>query len=181
VQEQENSQALTGMVTQANNAYQDISNERDSWDAGGSRYQQKEAQDAYNEKMAKLGRDELDWQLDNVTGSGAYGWMDYASSIVGGGISGFNLGNSISGALDFAGKKPAAELDFSQNYSVDSYLENTLGSLSPSPYDLSNLYSLDNFYGNTQNNSAGSPFQLNSFNGLGGQQFPWDIPWTASN
>jgi hypothetical protein len=120
VQERENSQALTGMVTQANNAYQDISRERDSWDTGGYRYQMKEAQDAYNKKMAALGRTEFQWQMDNVTGSGAYGWMDYASDIIGGGVSGFNLGNKIDGAVDYMNGR-GAPLD------ITSYLEKTLG------------------------------------------------------
>jgi hypothetical protein len=41
----------------------DISRERASWDAGGSRYQQKAAQDEYNFKMAKLGQSAIDWQI----------------------------------------------------------------------------------------------------------------------
>jgi len=51
------------MITQANNAYEDISHERDSWDPGGYRYQEKTAQNDYNKKLAKMGQNKFNWQL----------------------------------------------------------------------------------------------------------------------
>jgi hypothetical protein len=66
LQLQSNDLSLQGMITQGNNAMADITRERNSWDAGGYRYSQKQAQDEYNLAMAQLGQQNFDWQIDQA-------------------------------------------------------------------------------------------------------------------
>ncbi|GHV91612.1 hypothetical protein AGMMS50268_21150 [Spirochaetia bacterium] len=92
LQNQQNRQMLTGMTTQAGNALTDIRNERSSWDAGGYRYQQKEAQDTYNRKMAELGQADFDWRIADA----APGPMDYLVNMFSGASSGLSMAGSFS-------------------------------------------------------------------------------------
>jgi hypothetical protein len=98
LQYQQNDQALSGMITQANRGMQDIRRERASWDAGGYRYESKAAQDSYNRQMADLGQDEFDWAIAHASSP-----EDYAVSILGGASSGLSLASSLYGAMDFMG------------------------------------------------------------------------------
>jgi hypothetical protein len=105
LQQQSNDLSLQGMLTQANNAMADITRERDSWDAGGYRYNQKEAQDAYNLSMAQLGQDNFDWQIeqadwgpDLLTGS-----LNLLTGGLQGASSGLSLWNSWNYASQFTG------------------------------------------------------------------------------
>ncbi|MDR1109059.1 MAG: hypothetical protein LBL19_08500 [Spirochaetaceae bacterium] len=98
LQYQQNDQALSGMITQANRGVQDISRERASWDAGGYRYESKAAQDSYNRQMAEMGQSEFDWAIANASSP-----EDYAMSILGGASSGLSLASSLYGAMDFMG------------------------------------------------------------------------------
>jgi hypothetical protein len=90
LQNQQNAQSLTAMMSQANNASQDIRRETESWMPGGYRAQEKAAQDEYNRKMADLGQSNFDWQISAATP----GWMDYAGAILGGTSSALGLANS---------------------------------------------------------------------------------------
>jgi hypothetical protein len=88
LQEQQNALGLAGLAAEASNARQDLDRERASWSAGGFRYESKQAQDAYNESIAKLGQTDFDWRIDNATA----GWEDYLLGAFGGASSGMFLG-----------------------------------------------------------------------------------------
>ena len=94
IQERQNSQALSGMVGQANNAMQDIARERASWDAGGWRYEEKAAQDTYNKGMADLGQSSMQWQQDYLNRADVQA-LNYITDIHGGMSSGWSMGTSI--------------------------------------------------------------------------------------
>jgi hypothetical protein len=91
LQNRQNDLALTSLTTQATNSLNDISRERDSWEAGGSRYQQKAAQDKYNLKMAKLEESNFDWELAQAQPNG----MDYLSAGMSGLSSGMGFGQQV--------------------------------------------------------------------------------------
>jgi hypothetical protein len=91
IQNQRNDQALRGLTTEADNAMADIVHERNSWDPGGHRFQQKEAQDAYALGMARLEQGNYDWQLDQSKPA----FLDYATGVLGGASSGMSLANSM--------------------------------------------------------------------------------------
>jgi hypothetical protein len=90
LQRQNNDLSLSGMVAQGNNAMADINREKASWDAGGYRYSQKEAQDEYNLQMAQLGQQNFNWQIDQAD----LGWMDLLTGGLSGASSGLGLWNS---------------------------------------------------------------------------------------
>jgi len=91
LQRRQDSQALAGTLGEASRALGAIGHERDSWEAGGWRSAQKEAQDKYNLDLAKLGQSDFDWSMEH---SRATGW-DYVTGFFGGGMSGLNLAGSI--------------------------------------------------------------------------------------
>jgi hypothetical protein len=95
---EQNGQALSGMLTQANRGAADITRERASWEAGGYRYESKTAQDDYNRKLADLGQADYQYAIDN-----AASWEDYALSALSGASSGLGLAGSITGALNLSG------------------------------------------------------------------------------
>jgi hypothetical protein len=99
LQRRENDLSLAGMTSQAANTAADIRREMDSWEAGGYRYAQKEAQDSYNLSMAKLGQDAFDWQIDQADWS----WLDLAVGGLSGASSGLSLWNSWNDASQFGG------------------------------------------------------------------------------
>jgi hypothetical protein len=103
--ERENGLSLAGMLGQANDTAADIRRERDSWDAGGYRYAQKQAQDDYNLAMAKLGQSNFDWQIDQAgfDWSDPWDWLDLGVSALGGGSMGLDLWNSWNTAQQFSG------------------------------------------------------------------------------
>jgi hypothetical protein len=92
LQYQQNDQALSGMITQANRVVQDISRERASWDPGGYRYELKGAEDTRNKDLADLGISALTWQSDQVNN---YAWMNYTSDALKGGMNGFQFGTDL--------------------------------------------------------------------------------------
>jgi hypothetical protein len=91
LQQQENQGQLTSIMTQANQASEDLTLNRASWETGGYNYEAKQSQDAYNKSMAELGQTNFDWQIDNAAPTG----LDYAFGMLGGASSGFNLGTGI--------------------------------------------------------------------------------------
>jgi hypothetical protein len=91
IQGRQNRGALTGMLSGANNALRTISRERDSWNAGGYRYDMKQAQDEYNLGMAKLGQSNFDWQIGQSNPTG----LDVVTGLFSGASSGLSLGASI--------------------------------------------------------------------------------------
>jgi hypothetical protein len=97
MQDRQNQSALSGMLTQAGNALFDIDREKASWEQGGYRYLQKDAQDMYNLKTAQLGQSEFDWQK-NQSQPGVF---DYLSSTFGGGMSGINLYSGLRNFSNF--------------------------------------------------------------------------------
>jgi hypothetical protein len=115
LQYQQNDQALSGMITQANRGLQDISRERASWDPGGYRYESKAAQDSYNRQMAELGQADFDWAIEH-----AASWEDYALGAQSGASSGLGLANSVMGALNLngwgSGDQAAVNSAFSSSY-----------------------------------------------------------------
>ncbi|MDR0732253.1 MAG: hypothetical protein LBF63_11330 [Treponema sp.] len=142
LQYQQNDEALSGMITQANRGMQDISRERASWDPGGYRYQSKAAQDDYNLKMAQLGQSDFDWAINN-----AAGWEDYALSALSGASSGLSTANSLVNALNLSGWGSGGTettsnwstsnwsdtgLTASQTLGVETYYSDYLDSLMPS-------------------------------------------------
>jgi hypothetical protein len=90
--------SLQGMLGQANDAAADIRRERESWNAGGYRYAQKEAQDAYNLSMAELGQENFDWQIEQAD------WtvLDLVTGGLQGAASGLSLWNSWNEAQQYA-------------------------------------------------------------------------------
>ena len=91
IQNRQNEQALLGLTVQANNSMADIVHERNSWDPGGYRYQSKEAQDAYNRDIAKLGESNFDWQIKQAEPS----ILDYATGMLQGASSGMSMASSM--------------------------------------------------------------------------------------
>jgi hypothetical protein len=91
VQERQNQGVLNGMVSGANNALRSMAHERDSWNAGGYRYEMKEAQDKYNLGMAQLGQTGFDWQISQANPTG----LDVITGLFSGASSGLSLGASI--------------------------------------------------------------------------------------
>jgi hypothetical protein len=88
LQEQQNALGLAGLAAEASNARQDLNRERASWSAGGFRYESKQAQDAYNESIAKLGQKDFKWRIDQAEA----GWEDYLLGALGGAFSGMTTG-----------------------------------------------------------------------------------------
>jgi hypothetical protein len=97
LQYQQNDQALSGTITQANRGMQDIARERASWDPGGYRYESKTAQDDYNLKLAEMGQADYQYAIDN-----AASWEDYALGALSGASSGLSLASSLTDALNLS-------------------------------------------------------------------------------
>jgi hypothetical protein len=91
--------SLQGMLSQASDTAADIRRERESWDPGGYRYRQKEAQDAYNLGMANLGQENFDWQIAQAEPTA----LDYITGGIQGGSTGLDLWNSWNYASQFMG------------------------------------------------------------------------------
>jgi len=91
VQDRQNENYLNKMITGANMTVDAIGREEASWMPGGYRVQSKEAQDAYNLNIANLGQSNFNWAIDQANPT----FLDYFTSIMGGGSSGMNLGNNI--------------------------------------------------------------------------------------
>jgi hypothetical protein len=104
LQRQSNDLSLAGMLGQANDAMADIRRERESWDLGGYRYSQKQAQDDYNLAMAQLGQSNFDWQIDQAD----WGWLDLITGGLSGASSGLSLWNSWNTAQQYADEKKDA-------------------------------------------------------------------------
>jgi hypothetical protein len=102
LQNEQNSQAVGGLATQATNASQTINRERASWNEGGYRYELKQAQDDYNRRMAELGQSNFDWNIDQINASAPW---DIMGSMFGGASSGMGLGGSISQFNNLGGGK----------------------------------------------------------------------------
>jgi hypothetical protein len=98
-QDQQNAVGLAGLAAEASNARQDLTRERSSWTAGGYRYESKQAQDAYNESIAKLGQTDFDWRLEQAKA----GPTDWLLGALGGAVSGFNTATSVHGWLQSLG------------------------------------------------------------------------------
>ncbi|MDR2020676.1 MAG: hypothetical protein LBQ14_07940 [Treponema sp.] len=93
LQNEQNSQAIGSLASQATHASQDINRERASWNEGGYRYELKQAQDAYNLQMAELGQSNFDWNIGQISANAP---LDILGGIFGGASSGMKLGGSIS-------------------------------------------------------------------------------------
>jgi hypothetical protein len=91
LQQQQNALSLAGLVSQADNARQDLERERASWMAGGYRYESKQAEDAYNKSLAELGQTDLDWQIN----AAAAGPLDYLLGAFSGASSGMTMAASV--------------------------------------------------------------------------------------
>ncbi|MDR0601715.1 MAG: hypothetical protein LBG42_04975 [Treponema sp.] len=104
LQERGNELSLAGMLSQANNAAADITRERESWNTGGYRYRQKEAQDAYNLSMAQLGQSAYDWQIEQADWTA----LDLITGGLQGASLGLNLWNSWNDASQLMGDPTAA-------------------------------------------------------------------------
>jgi hypothetical protein len=91
VQNRRNADELRNLTARAGNAAADIARERDSWDPGGSRWQMKELQDAYNRDIAELGQSGFGRQIDQAGPT----FLDYASGVLGGASSGMSLADSM--------------------------------------------------------------------------------------
>ena len=91
LQQRQNSLGLAGLAADAVNARQDLDLERASWESGGYRHESWQAQNAYNESLAKLGQTDFDWQIQNAQA----GPGDWLLGILGGASSGMMLGGSI--------------------------------------------------------------------------------------
>jgi hypothetical protein len=97
LQQQSNELSIRGMLGQANDAAADIRRERESWNPGGYRYAQKEAQDAYNLSMAQLGQENFDWQIEQADWTA----LDLITGGLQGASSGLNLWNSWNQASQY--------------------------------------------------------------------------------
>jgi hypothetical protein len=98
LQSEQNSQALSGMVTQADRASADIMRERDSWGLGGYRTQLKSAEDERNRKLAELGQQQLQYAADQAKP----GIFDVLTGGLSGASMGIGLGSSIDDALKYS-------------------------------------------------------------------------------
>jgi hypothetical protein len=96
LQGRQDSLALSGMLTQANNAMGAIGHEYDSWGPGGWRTRSKDAQDAYNLGIAKLGEKDFDraYEYADPNNWEANGWS-YVTDFFSGGASGVNMGANL--------------------------------------------------------------------------------------
>jgi hypothetical protein len=97
LQRQGNNLSLLGMLSRADNAAADIERERASWDLGGYRYEQKQAQNEYNRQIAELGQEDFDWQIAQAGAS----WLDYFTGAFQGGMAGLNLWNTWNQAAQY--------------------------------------------------------------------------------
>ena len=100
LQGEQNSQALSGMMTQATRAGADIQRERDSWGSGGYRTQLKNAEDTRNRKLAELGQEQLQYAADQARP----GVFDVLAGGLSGASMGLGLGSSIDDALKYSGQ-----------------------------------------------------------------------------
>jgi hypothetical protein len=146
LQQEQNSQALSGMVTQADRTSTDIRRERASWSLGGYRTQLYQAEDERNLRLAELGQQELQYAAEQARP----GLFDVLTGGLSGASAGLSFGNSITQAMNVSG---------SQNVSSSWNL------VSNGPFNLSNPLGLTNPY--VQQNPYGVNF-TNSFGSLGG-------------
>jgi len=86
IQERQNTNQLNQLVTGANIAAEGIQRERDSWDKGGFRYEEKQLNDAYNKDIHKLSTEDINRKISQANP----GWLDFtvagisgASSLIG--------------------------------------------------------------------------------------------------
>jgi len=91
VQDRQSRNQLNKMMSGANMTLDAIGREEASWMPGGYKVQAKTAQDSYNLSIANLGQSNFNWQIGQATPT----FLDYFSSVMGGGSSGIQLGNSI--------------------------------------------------------------------------------------
>jgi hypothetical protein len=103
LQRRRNDQALRGMMGQARDAAGDLTRERASWEPGGYRALQKEAQDQYNLDLAELGQADFNQRINQTRPT----VLDVITGALGGAASGLALGNSIAGATLFGGNQSA--------------------------------------------------------------------------
>jgi hypothetical protein len=99
LQQDQNDQALSGMVTQATRVGTDIQREKDSWGSGGYRTQLYNAEDERNRKLAELGQQELQYAADQSRP----GVFDYLLGGLSGASSGINFGNNLGQAMNYSG------------------------------------------------------------------------------
>jgi len=92
LQRRQDGHALAGTITGANRTVQEIGHERDSWNAGGWRYESKAAQDKYNLNMFNAGQAEFEWGLDQLS-PGNMVW-DYIAGMFGGASTGLSVAAS---------------------------------------------------------------------------------------
>jgi hypothetical protein len=97
LQQRDNEMSLAGLLGQAEDAAADIRREKDSWDYGGYRYAQKQAQDNYNLHTALLGQEDLNWQIEQASWSP----LDLLTGGLQGASSGLSLWNSWNAAGRF--------------------------------------------------------------------------------
>jgi hypothetical protein len=91
LQNRQNDLTINALTAQAGNALEDINRERASWKAGGSRYQQKAAQDEYNLKTAELGQSNFDRAIEQAQPT----TLDYFGAGFSGVSAGLQFGSSV--------------------------------------------------------------------------------------
>jgi len=95
VQDRQNKDYLDRMITGANLSVDAIERERMSWQPGGYKAREKDAQDTYNLGIARLGESDFDWQIDQINDPTNRA-LNYMTGILSGASSGMSMGSSIS-------------------------------------------------------------------------------------
>ncbi|MDR1588291.1 MAG: hypothetical protein LBS57_12610, partial [Treponema sp.] len=107
-QDEQNSQALSGMTTQATRASSDLQRERESWGSGGYRTQLYNAEDERNRQLALLQQEELQDAADQA---GNPGFFDYLLGGLAGMSTGINLAGNIQDARNYSGSSGGSATD----------------------------------------------------------------------
>jgi len=91
VQNRQSGNRLDQMMTGAAIASAAIKREESSWQPGGYRMLEKDAQDAYNKNIAMAGQSEFDWGIEQSKPT----FLDYATAFMGGGMQGYQAGKTF--------------------------------------------------------------------------------------
>lgn len=98
VQRRQDESALAGTLGEANRALGGIRHERESWEKGGWRWEQKAAQDKYNLDLANLQQSDFQSQMDKVNPSLSNwennGW-DYLTAFFSGAAAGIKGADTV--------------------------------------------------------------------------------------